>query len=745
MDENQNTFGKFKVLAPPKPVEEAVEPAPGKGTGKFRVVSPEEQTAPVVERKFTPPVDYGKYQQMSASELASAAGRAAPEEGRQMYEFAKSVAADPVEFAKNVGRLYYNLGAKAVSEAGWDVDKETKEAADKTWQSVSEPYKEYFRPGGIQKAIATRPISVAMDLAMPLTLGSSALRSVAPKTAMGLNVAANVLDPVQLAVSTAKGAGNLAQEIGRGTLAVTSSTPRAALSTASTVLNGASPEQRAAFWQGVTGKVTADEIKQVAEKALNAKRQADIDAIKADKKLLNLDAPGSISDFSMIDNKINDLQTRLAPVGSVSRFPEAEQSLLQVRRLVDAYKADPNFQTLNEIDRMREVLWNLRQAAGDDTARKAVDEIYHEVKKMVDNVTGGTEYSSILDNARANMGRVNEITREFGLRAGAGSAVSRMLKKQKVERGVTLLEDLAKYEPRLPYLLAGDAGREFIPQDLWRGAIITGGGIGALSNPALIPHIAGGVAASSPLLATTASVLGGLASNVAGKATSYPVQRTAYLTMLSQIPTTELTPEEQVSVIDQVKPLIASVESAGSGGYSAMGPKFTHKVRGEPYENQALGKYQVLKSNLPEWSRKYYGRELTPQEFLSSPEAQEAIFEGAFGDMLKKHGNVRDAVSTWHSGRPLSEASRSKAKDVLGTTTEDYVTKVMDLPGAEGLDEARIGRKSGGRVSSVDGLVDQLMNQVRKAKRENTKATEPLLNQPDEHIVRALDVAQQAI
>lgn len=59
--------------------------------------------------------------------------------------------------------------------------------------------------------------------------------------------------------------------------------------------------------------------------------------------------------------------------------------------------------------------------------------------------------------------------------------------------------------------------------------------------------------------------------------------------------------------------------------------------------------------------------------------------------------------------------------------------------------EERAGRASGGRVESVDGLVDQLMMRVRKAKKETTKATEPLLNQPDEHIVRALDIAQQAI
>jgi hypothetical protein len=37
------------------------------------------------------------------------------------------------------------------------------------------------------------------------------------------------------------------------------------------------------------------------------------------------------------------------------------------------------------------------------------------------------------------------------------------------------------------------------------------------------------------------------------------------------------------------------------------------------------------------------------------------------------------------------------------------------------------------------------MLRTKQAKRETTKATEPLLDQPDESIVKALDVAQQAI
>jgi hypothetical protein len=203
--------------------------------------------------------------------------------------------------------------------------------------------------------------------------------------------------------------------------------------------------------------------------------------------------------------------------------------------------------------------------------------------------------------------------------------------------------------------------------------------------------------------------------------------------------------EEKPSTIESLKERIASVESAGSGGYSAVGPSMMRTVRGQPFEDQALGKYQVLKSNIPDWTRKYVGRELTPEEFLADPAAQERVFEGAMGDALKRYGNERDAIAWWHSGSPLQEAQKRNATDVLGTRTEDYVNRVMQDSGLGSASGGRIERKSGGRVDNVERLVSQLMLKTKQAKRETTKATEPLLDQPDESIVKALDVAQQAI
>ena len=60
----------------------------------------------------------------------------------------------------------------------------------------------------------------------------------------------------------------------------------------------------------------------------------------------------------------------------------------------------------------------------------------------------------------------------------------------------------------------------------------------------------------------------------------------------------------------------------------------------------------------------------------------------------------------------------------------------------------RVGRASGGKISDVrrhEYLVNRLLTAAKDAKKATDKATETLLNVPDEHIVKALDVAQRAI
>jgi hypothetical protein len=132
---------------------------------------------------------------------------------------------------------------------------------------------------------------------------------------------------------------------------------------------------------------------------------------------------------------------------------------------------------------------------------------------------------------------------------------------------------------------------------------------------------------------------------------------------------------------------IAGIESGGeSAPYTS--------VTANPNGKRALGKYQVMDFNVPQWTQAAIGKTLTPEQFLSDPDAQEAVFRHRFGSYVDKYGNPRDAASAWFTGGPL--AYGADKSDMFGTTGNSYVAKFdryMDGPTAI---EKAMGNNKGG-------------------------------------------------
>lgn len=123
---------------------------------------------------------------------------------------------------------------------------------------------------------------------------------------------------------------------------------------------------------------------------------------------------------------------------------------------------------------------------------------------------------------------------------------------------------------------------------------------------------------------------------------------------------------------------ISGIESGGR--YDALGP--TTKTG-----DRAYGKYQVMGSNIPVWTEKYLGRRMTPEEFLASPEAQEAVFKGEFGRLAAKYG-PEGAARAWFAGEGgMNDPNR---RDILGTSVADYSRKFTTALGGEGGQRAQV-------------------------------------------------------
>lgn len=108
---------------------------------------------------------------------------------------------------------------------------------------------------------------------------------------------------------------------------------------------------------------------------------------------------------------------------------------------------------------------------------------------------------------------------------------------------------------------------------------------------------------------------------------------------------------------------IAGIESGGK--YDALGPVTKTGDR-------AYGKYQVMGANVGPWTKQHFGQELTPEQFVQNPQAQDAVFNGQFGAYTKQYG-PEGAARAWFAGP--GNMNNMGAKDQLGTTVGSYAAK----------------------------------------------------------------------
>lgn len=126
--------------------------------------------------------------------------------------------------------------------------------------------------------------------------------------------------------------------------------------------------------------------------------------------------------------------------------------------------------------------------------------------------------------------------------------------------------------------------------------------------------------------------------------------------------------------LDAFKKGIAYVESSGGNNYGIEGPVVTSGA----YKGQkALGKYQVMPGNLTAWLKEAGLPNMTPQQFLNSPGAQERVFETRSLTEYAKYGNWDDVASVWFTGKPLSGNNASDGYN----TVPQYVSKVRTAMG----------------------------------------------------------------
>lgn len=160
----------------------------------------------------------------------------------------------------------------------------------------------------------------------------------------------------------------------------------------------------------------------------------------------------------------------------------------------------------------------------------------------------------------------------------------------------------------------------------------------------------------------------------------------------------------------------AIAEQESNGRYNAVGVW----VNG----NRAYGKYQIMDFNIPSWTKQYYGKTLTPQQFLNNPAAQEAVARGKLKSYYNKYG-ARGAASAWYSGNPnlhMSTKSQPGGPSIKGYV-DSVISKSYKYPaGGGGSSGSSTGGAATPKLSSAElaeqyGFVSSFLNSNKELKK----------------------------
>ena len=646
----------------------------------------------------------------------------------------------PKETLSALGQVGTGIASKAAGAIGMQQDKGQKQQDEKIVDALWDHYKKtYFTStDDFARAFGKDPAGIAMDFSTLLGAGEVALPAKAAEIA---SRAATLMDPIQASLSAARSISSIPVAVLRGAQATASKVPYSTL--------------KDIYKMGLTGNSVAREgynlgrelpETEVTRRAADAVSAAANDASAsyiAGKSGLANKAPNTNEVLSRITQLENDLKIA-GKVPDISM--DANNQLQLMKQQLIEYSNNPDY-NLFEADKYKRALYNQRRNKNlSGAAQTVVDQVAKSVRDSIAKVD--PNYANVMDKWQQWINQSKGLA-EGGANAdlSTASSMAKLLKSMKSDlKKKNVIDVLAKHDPQLPHILAGYSTKEFLPGGITLAEAL-GGGLGyyGWAHPlGAIGGAAAGAALSSPRISAMSQRALGEAGKWGARATSRPISAGAYYGERGlqeegqdQAQGTEQTSSVGGDMFDKMlmiesgnrqfdekgMPIISNKGAIGAAQVKPDTAKQMAAELGIPFDDQ---KYRYDSSYNKQLGRAYYEKML-----------------GIFKDPLKAAaayntgpGHVEDAM------REAERSGGSWIDHLPYQQTKDYVRNLVGH--ASG---GRIERASGGKVDGDlhEKLVQRLMNMTKQAKKVSDKTTEPLLNAPDEAIVKALGVAQEAI
>jgi len=646
--------------------------------------------------------------------------------------------AHPLDTASALGDLAKGVYSQVKGSMGLQHDEKDETLI----KALEDHYKQtYGSVAGFKKALGEDPAGILMDASTFLTAGAGAAGKLgAVEKAAALSKLAGKLDPVTGALKVAGAVAKAPAKILRSSVAATSGMPVYAQEMATKA--GTGPKRfRDIYKKFASGEGEPTEYLDTAQSALEKDKAQAVQEYRQSKGNLQLGTPS----FQKIDDAIAAARSETQRNGpNTLAFKPSNDALNEVESLVQEYKNNPH--DIYAFDNLKQAIGDIKNQTGNSFANRHLGSIYNSVKGAIRDVDPA--YDDIMEKYSMAMNGVNDAKKLMGAgdKAGASASMAKSLRSIKDSTGVNMIERMAKHEPDLPYMLAGHSANSN-----YAGVMR---GIGDMMGSAMLGyavHPAAGLASlvgGSPRVVGKANYLAGRLGSKTGIA---PVSR-AISSVASKIPPKSIYyagRANQENVPDESQPATSTDEG---GTFSRMlrqesGDRQLDK-NGEPITSSAgaIGAAQVMPGTGPE-AAQLAGLPWDEDKFRHDADYNRKLGEAYFNHQKDVFGDERHAVAAYNAGpervkKALADAKTS-GKDFLEhlpPETQNYVRKVLGHAAG-----GRINRASGGRLDGIEPLVQRLMSKYMQAKKATDKITEPLLNEPDEHIVHALKVAQDAI
>ena len=707
----------------------------------------------------------------------------------------------PIETVGSLASLGRGTGSLIGKKFGYNQGPASAQTAkdEALARSLADQYKQtYGSKQGFYRALATDPVSIAMDVSTPLTLGAGAAATGLKGASQTARLAGNLAKANQLstAAKVASGVSIATDPLGLAMKAATYPITRAAIPVASNLLSGSSmsslikaaqagestnPAIRRAFKDFSTGKSKASEVIDTLDNAftdISSRRGSQY--VESMMKATNGNLPAL--DWNPITSSINGLRrnSSINYVDSVTGKripvnPTANAVIDEIEAAVSAYSNQPagaGSHTLLGFDSLKKTIDNIRSAnKSDPVAYMAATEMRNSVKAAIQRQH--PEYAQIMDEYATASDHMANIRNTLGVgkRSASDEKILRnVLRAKKTGKGENLVKSLSAERPELAYNLAGLELNPALPGGLRN--VIMGGGLLYGATPAGIAHLA----AASPRAAGAAQYALGQATRIAPTA-----GKVAYFAGREN---EEANPKDLPGGFN----FESAAKALGDPGLAtiAAGIRFAEGTGpNRDGTSSAQGPYQFTKGAFVDIFKKTYpdrAARMTDEQIEALQKSPERDFlqEEMGPVLLKENAGILQSngfpltprnLYAMHflgpAGGPRLLRANPSAPVETAVTSEAYVANKKMLRGktvGQLLDEidrritvgientskratgGRIQRASGGRTGqSHEQLVNRLMTMAKQAKKATDESTEPLLNAPDEAIVKALDVAQQAI